>query len=383
MPSLEAILIIATLVVSLIGLLLMGIMIAIYKFSQIRASHHNLSAVQQLFEPESQLHHQLTKLLESIITNNHQSFLEQTHKQIAPFAEQLKDLKNNQLEHLKTTIDNNTNQGINFGQSVKLLQAETQKLRDTFVNQHKRGKWGETQLKNLLEMSGMLQHCDFTLQPEIHQQQAYNGNPQKPDTIIHLPNNRHLIIDAKTPMDAFIQAQDTQDPTQRDKHLKDHYNCLKTHLNQLAKKDYSSLIYQRPTTTTTSSTPEFVVMFLPIESLYAEAFIAHRNIFDEGCQKGVIITTPSSLFALLKTVAYSWQQYHSTENNQKILQLSKQLIDYLKQFKGNLRDINTKLEQATKAYDKAHIILNKKIIPTQNQLLQLKDGITESTKPKS
>ena len=297
------------------------------------------------------------------------NFLQEASQKMSPLTQQLSHTQRD-LSDLKKMLARHRDQGVVIGATVEDLKTQTQKFRDLLNHHSKRGSWGEIQLKNLLESAGMLHHCDFVSQPGLYESLG-NHKPTRPDVIVCLPGNRHVVIDVKTPMDAFLKSQSAPNETDRARLLKKHYTAVKGHVKDLSEKRYYEKIYAQSSKTYPSSTPEFVVMFLPVESLYAEAFVEHRDLFEIACKKNIIITTPSSLLALLKTLAFSWKQHHCEESSKAIQRQSEKILSNLEGFLLPYEKIGKALGMAKNEYDKAYGVLESSILPQKARLNQL------------
>jgi DNA recombination protein RmuC len=222
----------------------------------------------------------------------------------------------------------------------KDLQAETRRLVDALKRPGVRGRWGELQLKRVVELAGMIEHCDFD------EQQTLDGNDRRvrPDVIVRLPGGKHVVIDAKVPLDAYLRALEAPDETARQALLVEHARQVRTHLSQLGAKAYFSEV---------SSTPEFVVMFLPGEVFFSAALEQDPALIEFGVDRKVIPASPTTLIALLRAVAYGWQQQAMEENARHISELGRNLYESIRALAGHFEDLGTRLKSSLDAYNKA------------------------------
>ena len=220
------------------------------------------------------------------------------------------------------------------------LREETRRLTDALKRPGVRGRWGELQLKRAVELAGMVEHCHFTEQETITSE---NGRI-RPDVIVHLPGGKHVVVDAKVPLDAYLRALEAGDDETRLKLLSDHARQVRTHVAQLSAKGYFDKV---------TSTPEFVVMFLPGEMFFSAALEQDPTLIEYGVDRKVIPASPTTLIALLRAVAYGWQQEAMEENARKISENGKLLYEAVRALGARFDTLGTRLKSSLEAYNEA------------------------------
>jgi DNA recombination protein RmuC len=241
------------------------------------------------------------------------------------------------------------------------LQYETRRLVDALKRPGVRGRWGELQLKRVVELAGMLDHCDFD------EQQTLNGNDRRvrPDVVINLPGGKHVVVDAKVPLDAYLKALEAPDEATRQVLLADHARQVRAHLNQLGVKAYF---------TDVPSSPEFVVMFLPGEMFFSAALEQDPSLIEFGVDRKVIPASPTTLIALLRAVAYGWQQEAMGENARKICDLGRNLYDSVCTLAEKFDTLGARLKSTLDAYNQAVGSLEGNVLIKARKFKELQVG---------
>jgi DNA recombination protein RmuC len=241
------------------------------------------------------------------------------------------------------------------------LQRETRNLVTALRRPEVRGRWGELTLRRLVELAGMAEHCDFTEQMHV----AGDEGAIRPDLVVHLPDSRDIVVDVKTPLDAFLEALDADSEEARAIALKRHAQQVETRVRQLASKSYWMQF---------ENSPEFCVLFLPGDQFLGSALAERPELLDNALKQSVIIATPSTLMALLKVVAHSWRQSAVAHNAVVIRELGQELYRRLGAFNGHLGKLGQRLDNAVEAYNSAVGSLERQVLPQARRFTEL--GVT-------
>lgn len=232
------------------------------------------------------------------------------------------------------------------------LHKETRSLVKALRQPTGRGQWGEIQLQRVVEMAGMQQHCDFTTQTSTTTDE---GKRLRPDLIVRLPGGKQIVVDSKAPMDAYLDALEAESDKERDDALARHASQVATHIRQLASKNYQAQF---------QPAPEFVVLFLPSESFFSAALTQDSTLLEQGVDQNVILATPTTLIALLRSVAYGWRQEALAENARRISETGRELHKRLSVFSGHLSKVGKSLEGSVKSYNSAVSSLESRVLPS-------------------
>jgi len=244
-----------------------------------------------------------------------------------------------------------------LAQQSQTLAQETQQFRMVLHSSQARGRWGEETLRRVVEAAGMSAHCDFSEQTQ--------AGEAKPDLIVRLPGDRVIIVDAKVPDLDFLKALDAADETKRAQALAAHAAKLKATIKALADRDYPRQF---------SNALDYVVLFVPAESLFSAALEGDRDLIVWAAGKRILLATPASLIALLRSVSVSWQQHAQTENAQKIAAAAQELYSRVVTFTEHFEKIRDGLEKANEAFNKASASFQSRVRPAGERLVELGGG---------
>ena len=273
--------------------------------------------------------------------------LEKTEQQLQGFERERRDA----FTGLRTQIEQLT-----LGQSA--LQRETRNLVGALRRPEVRGRWGELTLRRVVEVAGMSEHCDFSEQATI----AGAEGPLRPDLIVRMPEGRDLVVDAKTPLDAYLDAIEAASDEARAAALTRHAQQLEARVRELASKAYWSQF---------KKSPEFAVLFLPGDQFLSAALAERPELLENAMRQGIVIATPSTLIALFKAVAYGWRQAVVAEHAARILDLGQDLHRRLGTFAAHLERAGQRLGGAVEAYNSAVGSLEKQVLPQARRFTEL------------
>jgi DNA recombination protein RmuC len=261
--------------------------------------------------------------------------------------------------------------------STESLRRETLALSTALRKPQVRGRWGELHLRRAVELAGLVSRCDFAEQVSTRT----DDGVLRPDLVVHLAGGKHVVVDAKVPLDAFLDATAAGDDDERDTHLARHARQLRQHVDALAAKSYWRAL---------PATPEFVVLFVPGESFLSAALEAEPALLEHAAARKVVLATPTTLIALLRTVAYAWTQESLSRRAQEIHELGRELHERLGTMGGHLDKLGRSLTSAVGAYNRAVGSLETRVLVSARRLgvaegseeqLPAPEAVTDSVRP--
>ena len=261
------------------------------------------------------------------------------------------------LEHNRATWQGQLAQQVSdMRHTTDLLRVETRSLSSALRKPQVRGRWGELHLRRAVELAGMVAHCDFTEQARL------DDGARRPDLVVHLAGGREIVVDAKVPLDAFLDACAADDDDARELHLRRHVAQLRSHVDQLSAKRYWRSL---------PNTPEFVVMFVPAEAFLGAALEVEADLLEYAATQHVVLATPTTLIALLRTVAHGWSHEALTEQAREIQRLGRELHERLGTLSGHLDHVGRSLNAAVGSYNHAMGSLEARVLVTARRFGEL------------
>jgi len=350
-----------------IAFLLIGLLVgggAVYLWA-----HEKLALNEQSRQDHTAWEDRLKAATGDVLAKSQTSLLELTEAKLAPIKETLTrfELQARQLEEKRarevTAIGERLRE---VAQGQEKLRTETGSLVTALRSPHVRGRWGEMQLKRVVELAGMLEYCDFRTQESTRDG---DGGLLRPDLVVKLPGGKTIVVDSKVPLDAYFDAVNTDDVELKRAHLTRHAAQLREHIGKLGQKRYWRQF---------ESSPEFVVMFVD-EGLYRAALDQDGSLLEAGAESGVIVASPATLIGLLRSISYGWQQETVAESARAVSALGRELYERLGVFAGHFARVGKGLDSAVAAFNKAAGSFETRLLVTARKFPE--HGVTNDVLP--
>ena len=317
-----------------------------------------------LNQAHAQLEDRFRALAADVLQNNSQMLLDRSREQFEHLVEPV----NQSLQRFEAQVQNlEQARAEAYGSITAQVQAltnlqervreSTEQLKTALRSPIQRGRWGEIQLRRVVELAGMLEHCDFA-----EQETLFGERRQRPDLIVHLPNGCQVVVDSKVSLEGYLRAIETTDEASRMQHLADHARQVRTHVKSLADKAYWQ---QLP------GSPEFVVAFLPLESLFSAALETDPELLSFAAKNRVVIASPITLITLLLTIAHGWHQQRLADNLKAVAATGAELYERLLAMGENFSKLGDVIEKTVTAYNSAMHSLEKRVLVSARRLKTL------------
>ncbi len=331
------------------------------------AKHREIAEVQLrlLTQTQKQVEERFRALASDALQNNSQLFLDRSKDQlqhlVEPVNQSLRRFEE-QVQAIEKTragaYSDITAQVNALTQLQERVRQSTDQLKTALRSPIQRGRWGEIQLRRVVEMAGMLEHCDFSEQKTL-----FGETNQRPDLIVRLPNQCMVVVDAKVSLEAYLRAIESENEADRLRHFKDHASQVRTHIRSLGEKSY----WQR-----LPGSPDFVVAFLPLESLFSAALEHDPTLLDYGMERRVVIATPVTLITLLLTVAHGWRQQMVMENLDKIRDTGQELYTRLLTMSQHFSKLGDAITKTVDTYNQTVGSLEKNVLTSARKFKDLR-----------
>src|SRR6186997_801117 len=319
-----------------------------------------LAASQQalLDKADQRIRETFQSLASQALNDNRQSFFDLAKTSFEAYRQPIADTLKRVDERLGDVERERIQSYARLSEQIVALGSSATMLANALRTPAVRGRWGELQLRRVVELAGMLQRCDFDEQPGLFSE---NGR-LRPDLIVHLPGGKQIVVDAKAPLEQFLEAQTAVDEASRVARLQGHARQVRDHMDRLAAKAYWDQL---------GNSPEMVVMFLPGESLFSAALQHDLTLIEHGLQQRVLLASPITLIAMLTTIAHTWRQEALNDNYREVATLGREFYDRLARFAEHFDDVRRKLDGAVQSYNQAAGSLESRVMVSARRLRDL------------
>ena len=323
-----------------------------------------------LLQSQQHLEEKFRLLASEALQNNSQLFLDRSRDQmqslVEPVNQTLKRFEEQVREIEKTRVgaySEITAQVKVLTELQERVRQSTDQLKTALRSPVQRGRWGEMQLRRVVELAGMLEYSDFA-----EQETLFGERTQRPDLVVKLPNNCQIVVDSKVSLEAYLRAIEAEHEPERQRHLKDHASQVRTHVKALSEKAY----WQRFATS-----PEFVIAFLPLESLYSAALEQDPTLMDFGVEKRVLIATPGTLITLLLTISHGWRQQVIAENLDQIRSTGQELYTRLLTMATHFSKLGNAIERTVETYNQTVGSMERSVLSSARKFSELRPASAE------
>jgi DNA recombination protein RmuC len=321
--------------------------------------------VKMLTQTQQQLDEKFRALASEALQTNSQLFLDRSREQVRSVVEPVSQTLRQFEEHVRKLESDRagayqglTTQVSALVQLQERVRQSADDLKNALRSPSQRGRWGELQLRRVVELAGMLEHCDFAEQKTL-----FGDINQRPDLIVNLPNQCQVIVDSKVSLEAYLRAIETTDETERLRHFADHARQVRTHVKSLGEKAYWERL---------PGSPDFVVAFLPLESLFSAALDQDPALLEMAMQRRVVIATPTTLITLLLTVAHGWRQHSLSESAEKIRSLGTELYTRVLTMSEHFEKLGESIGRTVNAYNTTVGSLERNVLSSARKFKELR-----------
>lgn len=318
-----------------------------------------------LTKTQQQLEEKFRAMAAEALQSNSQLFLDRSREQVQRVVEPVSRTLQQFEQHVRLLETERVGaykgletQVAALMQTQERVRQSADDLKNALRSPSQRGRWGELQLRRVVELAGMLEHCDFAEQKTL-----FGESNQRPDLIIHMPNRCRVVVDAKVSLEAYLRAIETQDETERGRLMADHARQVKTHVKSLGEKAYWERL---------PDSPDFVVAFLPLESLFSAALDQDPSILELGVQRRVVMATPTTLITLLLTIAHGWRQHGLSESAERIRELGTELYTRLLTMSEHFVKLGDSINKTVSAYNSTVGSLERNVLTSARKFKELR-----------